>query len=260
MSTICSNETELEELLRRLHAEGEYRKMLKAVKDYRDRQSASGRDHIKDPATNYQRVIAMSRLGQLEEAMSLRLSDMTGWPGFTAELKGDWYRDGLALFYLSKGDFRAARGAVTEAMSLHKPGTPKYLLDMLAMALVYVVQNRPVAAYEGVKAVLVEMKEIKGLATWLMAKAKEEAESTNTPFEAEPMHNFDSVERIASWRLLLMKGVIGDNEGFAELARWVAEHDVSIRRQTQALKLQKLEGKARTDYANRLIKEDIERH
>ena len=215
-------EAELEEALRGYNAEGEYRATRKTAEKFRDSLNALNRDcRFQNPATTYQYIIALSRLGQFDEALSLRWSDMADWAGFTSELKGDWYRDGHARFFLAKGDFQAARGAVTAAMKLHDPGTPKYLLDMLVMALVHVVQNMPQAACKDVKAVIVEIDKAK------MAELEDQ----------QPLHSFDSVERLANWWLLLLKCALGEAEGVRDLSVWVAAHDMSKRRQTQALAL-----------------------
>jgi len=130
MSDIVS-EVQLEEELRGLHAAGNYQAMVKLAEGYRSRLNARNLPcHFEDPATTYQYMIALSRTGRLEEALAIRWRDMAGWSGFTPEKLGDWYRDGHARFFLARKDTLAAKGAVGEAMKLHRTRRlPSTLLD-----------------------------------------------------------------------------------------------------------------------------------
>lgn len=252
-------ELELEELLRRLTAEGEYPAARKAAERFlQHRISSNLVPRFQRPGTIYQYTKTLSRLGEHEKALSLRFSDLTDWPGFTDELKGDWHRDGHARFYLAKGNVPAARGAVLEAMKLHVPGTPKHLLDELVLAIVHLAQNRPEVARRDVEAVITKMKGVKSAERIALLKA--EAENTQMPDELELLHNFDPVERIANWWLLLLKCLTQPDEDVSGLASWVATHDASERRQRQALELRDNSGKTRARHARRIISKEIKDH
>jgi|GEM_PF-5006824 len=217
MSDIVS-EVQLEEELRGLHAAGNYQAMVKLAEGYRSRLNARNLPcHFEDPATTYQYMIALSRTGRLEEALAIRWRDMAGWSGFTPEKLGDWYRDGHARFFLARKDTLAAKGAVGEAMKLHAPGSPKYLLDQQVLAIVPVVQNRPPAALERIQAIVAEIEEV----------------------DFERRQEFCSVERLANWWLLLLSHVLGvtDDEQLSRLTGYVARSDASERRRDLALKL-----------------------
>lgn len=217
MSDITSEE-QLEETLRHLHAAGSYPEMVALAESYRSRKSARNLSRrFDDPATTYQYMIALSRVGKFEEAMALRWRDMAGWSEFTSEKLGDWYRDGHARYFLAKNDTAAAKGALDEALKLHAKGSPKYLLDQLVLALVPVVQNRLPAALKRVQAVVTEIDHV----------------------DFEVQQDYCSVERSARWWWLLLGHAFGtnDDEQFSRLTGYVVRNDASERRRDLALKL-----------------------
>lgn len=217
MSDIVS-EVQLEEELRRLHAAGDYPGMVDLAEGYRNGLSARNQHcRFDDPATTYQYMVALSRVGRLEEALSIRWRDMAGWSGFTPEKLGDWYRDGHARYFLAKGDTIAAKGAVGDAMKLHLPGSPKHLLDRQVLAIVPVVQNRLPAALKRIRAIVAEIEQV----------------------DFENRQEFCSVERLATWWLLLLSHALGaaDDEQLSRLTGYVVRSDASERRRDLALKL-----------------------
>jgi hypothetical protein len=142
---------------------------------------------------------------------------MAGWSGFSPENLGDWYRDGHARYFLARKDTVAAKGAVGEAMKLHAPDSPKYLLDQQVLAIVPVVQNRLPAGLQRVQAIATEIEQI----------------------DFETRQRFSSVERLANWWLLLLGRALGaaDDEQLSQLTSYVARSDASERRRNLALKL-----------------------
>ncbi len=218
MSDYVVNKTEerVEKEIRELNAAGEYSASLSTIRNYLDYlASVSRARHFQNPAATYQYMIALSRIGKFEEAMAIRWRDMAVWSGFTPERLGDWYRDGHARYFLSLGDFMAAEGAVIEALKFHPEGTSRHLLDKLVLALIPVVQNRPVTAQDRIEAIIAKLDVV----------------------EPERRYEFESVERLAKWWLLLLKCANGETDGVAALGVWVAAHDISKRRQEQAIML-----------------------
>lgn len=211
MSDIKDEEALVEKKMRELNAAGDYRDTLAVAKEFLDHLASISRArHFEDPAATYQHMIALSRLGKFEQAMAIRWRDMPRWHDFTPERLGDWYRDGHARYFLSLGDFQAAEGAVIEAMKFHEEGTSRHLLDKLVLALIPVVQNRPEVAQRKIEAIIAEL--------------------------GERNHEFEPVRRLATWWLLLLKCANGVKD-VAELGIEVAAHDISKRRQQQAIML-----------------------
>ncbi|HMR72665.1 MAG TPA: hypothetical protein PKD68_01510 [Candidatus Saccharibacteria bacterium] len=238
MSVIVIDEEKLEKELRQLNAQGDYRETVKIAEAALDRIcSVKGIRRFSNPAVTYQHITALMRLGHLEQAMQLRWSDMPEWKDFTPEMLGDWYRDGHARYFLSRGEIPAARGAMRDAMKLHQYGTSKYLLDELLLAQIFVAMNMADYAKGQIKAILDKLKKI----------------------DDQRRHEFASVERVARWWLLLTQSMTGDDD-YAHSADWVADHDASYRRKKQAQQLLEALNKHRARLAKKFADKEIRAH
>lgn len=232
------NEEELEQELWWLNAKGDYRDALRLAETFLDRlSSVKGTRRFADSATTYQHMITLTRLGKFERAIGLRWSDMPDWKDFTPEMLGDWYRDGHARYFLSRGEILAARGAVQGAMELHGYGTPKYLLDELMLAQIFVAMNMADYARRQIEAILDKLEKV----------------------DDQRRHEFVSVERVARWWLLLTQAMTC-NDDYAHSADWVADHDASYRRKKQAQQLLEALNKHRARLAKKFADKEIRAH
>ncbi len=238
MSVIVIDEEQLEKELRRLNAQGDYRETVRIAEAALDRIcSAKGIRRFSNPAVTYQHITALMRLGRDKKATQLRWSDMPGWNDFTPEMLGDWYRDGHARYFLSQGEIPAARGAVQGAMELHEYGTPKYLLDELLLAQIFVAMNMADYARRQIEAILDKLEEV----------------------EEQQWQEFASVERLAYWWLLLTQSLTGDKDS-VNSAVWVAGHDASDRRKQQALRLLEVSDTRRARLAKKFAAQETRVH